>query len=95
MSKMPKTMILPSTEAIEFLRSLPDPMFREELLDFLKSLLDMLQQSHRQTREFAESGGWQTKNWRGKEDENGDLIIEHKNATTGAWERTGWKLSES
>ena len=94
MSQIPKTMLLPSTESVESLRDMPENDFRNGILDYLQSLIDMLQQNHRKIREFAEAGGFQTKNWRGKEDSNGDLIIQHKNAY-GSWEDSGWKLKGS
>jgi len=93
MSKLPKTMLLPSTEKIEGMMELPEKLFRKALLDFLKSLVQMVQRTFRLIRENDEAGGYRTKTWRLIEDDNGDLIKQKK--VSGVWTDSGWKLKGS
>ena len=86
-------MIMPSTEKIEGMRELPEKLFRKALLDFLKSLVQMMQRMFRLIRENDEAGGFRTKTWRILEDDNGDLKLQKK--VSGVWTDSGWKLKGS
>lgn len=76
MSNLPKSMEL-DRSGIERL-----PV-KEEVKVWLRRLLDTLEVKYQLIRDFAEAGGFATKNWRGREDSNKDLKIQKK--VSGVW----------
>lgn len=92
MSKLPKKMLLPDFRGIETIAKGP---FGKAVIGWIRSLYDMLQRNHENYLDFAEAGGWKTKNWRAKEAEAvdvaageanvvGDLMEQQRNAD-GTW----------
>lgn len=60
MSRLPKTMELDRLG----IERLP---VKEEVKVWLRQLVDTLEEKYQLIRDFAEAGGFATKNWRGKE----------------------------
>ena len=60
---------------------------------YFRQLVGKLEQTHKEIRDFAEAGGFQTKIWRGLEDSNGHFIIQER--IDGTWTDSGFRLKKA
>ena len=84
MSKLPKKMLLPDFNRLQ---TIAKTEFEEQLIQWMRSLYDMLQKDHEEILDFAEAGGWKTKNWRVQEAEAADVTAGNANAVNDLMEQ--------
>ena len=61
--------------------------------EFFRKLIANLELMHRNIRDFADAGGFQTKIWRGLEDSSGHFIIQER--IDGVWTNSGFRLKKA